>query len=77
MGYGMQELATATEETFTFYGRIDESPTSRWILDGLKERLLRKGHRFEEEPSPGVRFVLNVIDKDHPQQGETAKLTWR
>jgi ribulose-5-phosphate 4-epimerase/fuculose-1-phosphate aldolase len=62
----MQELATATENTFTFHGKAT-SPDIQWLIDGLKRRLLEHGHIFEEEPSPGVRFVLNVIDPEHPQ----------
>ncbi len=65
----MQELATTTttEDTFAFHGQPNFSPTTQWLLDGLKARLVEHGHHFEEEPSAGVRFVINVIDKDRPQ----------
>jgi ribulose-5-phosphate 4-epimerase/fuculose-1-phosphate aldolase len=64
----MQQLATTTtEDTFTLFGEPGHSADTQWLVDGLKQRLLEHGHHFEDAANPGVRFVINVIDKDHPQ----------
>ncbi len=62
----MQDLATVTDDTFSFKGQL-ESPTAQWLSAGLKEQMLREGHRFEGDPESGVRFVINLIDHANPQ----------
>jgi ribulose-5-phosphate 4-epimerase/fuculose-1-phosphate aldolase len=62
----MQELATATDDTFSFRGRFD-SRTTEWLSAGLKEQMVHHGHRFEADPDSGVRFVVNLINAEQPQ----------
>lgn len=39
----------------------------RWFLNGLRRVMVKRGHRFYEQASPGVRLVLNFIKTWRPR----------
>lgn len=64
------EIRVSTEpsvsDTFTTIGEL-RTPTMQWFVNGLKQRLLARGHIFRDQPEPNIRLVLNLADAKDPQ----------
>lgn len=56
----------AVAPDFTLMGELS-SDTLRWFAEGLKQQLLKHGHRFSDTPVDDINLVLNFVDPDSPQ----------
>lgn len=63
---GVEPIGSPTL-AFTVAGQPPASPQMQRILDGLRRKLVEKGHEFRASADEGVGFVMHVVDAERPR----------